>query len=82
LGDAIENTIYVALSQLIQDYSVMDRFQKDSTTGHRVLSNLRQLMELLQEKEQNDSLTPNELYVYLNKQSKSKCKRIIYNLQT
>jgi exodeoxyribonuclease V beta subunit len=64
--------IYVALSQLIQDYSVMDRFQKDSTTGHRVLSNLRQLMELLQEKEQNDSLTPNELYVYLNKQSKSK----------
>jgi exodeoxyribonuclease V beta subunit len=64
--------IYVALSQLIQDYSVMDRFQKDFTTGHRVLSNLRQLMELLQEKEQNDSLTPNELYVYLNKQSKSK----------
>lgn len=64
--------VYEALSQLIQDYGIIDRFQKDTTTGHRVLSNLRQLIELLQEKEQNDSLTPNELYVYLNKQTKSK----------
>jgi exodeoxyribonuclease V beta subunit len=64
--------VYVALSQLIQDYGIIDRFQKDTTTGHRVLSNLRQLIELLQEKEQNDSLTPNELYVYLNNQTKSK----------
>lgn len=64
--------VYVALSQLIQDYGIIDRYQKDTTSGHRVLSNLRQLIELLQEKEQNDSLTPNELYVYLNKQTKSK----------
>jgi exodeoxyribonuclease V beta subunit len=67
-----KNGLYVAISQLTQDYSIIDRFQKDTTTGHRVLSNLRQLMELLQEKEQNDSLTPNELYIYLNKQTKSK----------
>ena len=64
--------VYVALSQLIQDYGIIDRFQKDTTTGHRVLSNLRQLIELLQEKEQNDSLTPNELYIYLNRQTKLK----------
>ena len=67
-----KNGVYVAISQLTQDYNIIDRFQKDTTTGHRILSNLRQLIELLQEKEQNDSLTPNELFVYLSRQTKSK----------
>lgn len=63
--------IFVALNQLVIDFKVVEKHQSDTTKGHRVLSNLRQLLELLQEKEQNNDLTPNEVYIYLYNQTKS-----------
>ena len=63
--------IFVALNQLLNDFEIIKNFQLDRTSGHRVLSNVRQLLELLQEKEQKDSLTPNEVYSYLLNQTNS-----------
>ncbi|WP_432220911.1 3'-5' exonuclease [Flavobacterium sp. TMP13] len=63
--------VFVALNQLVVDFKVVEIHQKDTTKVHRVLSNVRQLLELLQEKELNNALTPNEVYLYLYHQTKS-----------
>ncbi|QOW09776.1 hypothetical protein Q73A0000_05035 [Kaistella flava (ex Peng et al. 2021)] len=63
--------IFVALNQVINDFNLIAKNQSDITKGHRILSNIRQLLELLQEKEQNNALTPNEVYFYLYNQTKS-----------
>lgn len=63
--------VFVALNQVINDFDLIAKYQSDTTKGHRILSNIRQLLELLQEKEQNNALTPNEVYLYLYNQTKS-----------
>jgi exodeoxyribonuclease V beta subunit len=63
--------VYVALNALLTEFDIIQKLQKKDIAGQRVISNLKQLIELLQEKELRNSFTPNETYLFLQNQIKS-----------
>jgi exodeoxyribonuclease V beta subunit len=67
----IKNGIYVAVNKFLEDFNVINKHNQIALTGQRILSNVRQLLEILQEKETHDSLTPNECYLFLKSGHKS-----------
>jgi exodeoxyribonuclease V beta subunit len=66
-----QNGIYVAVNKFLEDFNVIEKHNKKALTGQRILSNTRQLLEILQEKETHASLTPNECYLFLKNEQKS-----------
>ncbi len=66
-----QNGIYVAVNKFLEDFNVIKKHNKKALTGQRILSNTRQLLEILQEKETHASLTPNECYLFLKNEQKS-----------
>ena len=66
-----QNGIYVAVNKFLEDFNVIEKHNKNALTGQRILSNTRQLLEILQEKETHASLTPNECYLFLKNEQKS-----------
>jgi len=62
--------VYFVLKSISSDFKLEKRFANNTTSGHRVLSNVQQLSELLQEKEQQESFTPSEIYTFLSQQIK------------
>jgi exodeoxyribonuclease V beta subunit len=66
-----KNGVYVAVNKFLEDFNVIQKHNKKALTGQRILSNTRQLLEILQEKETHASLTPNECYLFLKNEQKS-----------
>jgi exodeoxyribonuclease V beta subunit len=66
-----QNGVYVAVNKFLEDFNVIQKHNKKALTGQRILSNTRQLLEILQEKETHASLTPNECYLFLKNEQKS-----------
>ena len=66
-----QNGIYVAVNKFLEDFNVIKKHNKKALTGQRILSNTRQLLEILQEQETHASLTPNECYLFLKNEQKS-----------
>ena len=63
--------VYVALNMLLTDFNIIPKLQEKQISGQRVISNLKQLIELLQEKELRNSFTPNETFLFLQNQISS-----------
>ena len=63
--------VYVALNMLLNDFNIIAKLQEKQISGQRVISNLKQLIELLQEKELRNSFTPNETFLFLQNQINS-----------
>lgn len=66
-----KNGVYVAVNKFLEDFNVIQKHNKKVLTGQRILSNTKQLLEILQEKETHASLTPNECYLFLKNEQKS-----------
>jgi exodeoxyribonuclease V beta subunit len=66
-----DSGIFVVTKKLFDLFGIEERWKSHPTTGHRVLSNLRQLIEILQTEAQNRTLTPTEQFNFLSKQLKS-----------
>jgi exodeoxyribonuclease V beta subunit len=66
-----KNGIYVAVTKFLDDFNVINKHNLKALTGQRILSNTRQLLEILQEKETHASLTPNECYSFLKSEQKT-----------
>ncbi len=60
--------VYVALNSFIADFNMIQKLQDKQIEGQRVISNLKQLIELLQEKELRNAFTPSETYTFLQNQ--------------
>ncbi len=60
--------VYVALNRFITDFNIIQKLQEKKISGQRVISNLKQLIELLQEKELRNAFTPSETYTFLQNQ--------------
>jgi exodeoxyribonuclease V beta subunit len=60
--------VYVALNRFITDFNIIQKLQEKKISGQRVISNLKQLIELLQEKELRNSFTPSVTYTFLQNQ--------------
>ena len=56
---------------LLNDFNIIAKLQEKQISGQRVISNLKQLIELLQEKELRNSFTPNETFLFLQNQINS-----------
>ena len=67
----LKDGVYVALNSLFTDFNIIQKLQKKQISGQRVISNLNQLIELLQEKELRNSFTPSETYTFLQNQINS-----------
>ena len=67
----VKDGVYVALNTLITDFSIIQKLQAKQISGQRIISNLKQLIELLQEKELRNSFTPSETYIFLQNQINS-----------
>jgi exodeoxyribonuclease V beta subunit len=61
-----KNGIYPMLRQFLIDFGVETKWTKDIEIGHRVLSNIFQLTELLQKISVSRSFTPSKLKAFLN----------------
>jgi exodeoxyribonuclease V beta subunit len=66
-----EYGIFVTAKKLFALLKIEERWKTNPTIGHRVLSNLRQLIEILQREAQNRSLTATEQFSFLVNQQKS-----------
>ena len=60
--------VYVALNRFMTDFNIIQKLQEKKISGQRVISNLKQLIELLQEKELRNAYTPSETYTFLQNQ--------------
>ncbi|HZJ35772.1 MAG TPA: UvrD-helicase domain-containing protein [Gillisia sp.] len=61
--------IYPMMKQFMSDFEVLSRLMKNENGNElRILSNLNQILELLQKAETRQDLKPTALYEYLNKQ--------------
>jgi exodeoxyribonuclease V beta subunit len=63
--------VYVALNTFFADFSMIQKMQEKQIEGQRVISNIKQLVELLQEKELRNAFTPSETYTFLQNQINS-----------
>lgn len=64
----LKDGVYVAMNSLFTDFNIIQKLQEKKISGQRVISNLKQLVELLQEKELRNSFTPSETYTFLQNQ--------------
>ncbi len=64
----LKDGVYVAMNSLFTDFNIIQKLQEKQISGQRVISNLKQLVELLQEKELRNSFTPSETYTFLQNQ--------------
>ena len=65
----VNSGVYAMFRQFLKDFNVNHHLQNpENHLGVRKLSNLHQLMEILQEKEYKQELKPNGLLAYLKKQ--------------
>lgn len=64
----LKDGVYVALNSLFTDFNIIQKLQEKQIAGQRVISNLKQMVELLQEKELRNSFTPSETHTFLQNQ--------------
>ena len=57
--------VFVMAAKFVKEFDLINQWKSDVTNGHQKLSNWQQLVDILQEKTLQESLTPLELYQFL-----------------
>ena len=57
--------VFVMTAKFVKEFDLINQWKSDVTNGHQKLSNWQQLVDILQEKTLQESLTPLELYQFL-----------------
>jgi exodeoxyribonuclease V beta subunit len=59
--------VFVMAAKFVKEFDLINQWKDDVTSGHQKLSNWQQLVDILQEKTLQESLTPLELYQFLSR---------------
>ena len=62
--------VFVMSAKFVKEFDLINQWKDDVTSGHQKLSNWQQLVDILQEKTLQESLTPLELYQFLSRKIK------------
>jgi len=68
--------VFVMVKQFMQGFDLIEKWKNNTTFGHQKLANWQQLVNVLQEKTQQDNLTPSELLRFLIYTQKENVKEV------
>lgn len=68
--------VFVMVKQFMQGFDLIEKWKNNTTFGHQKLANWQQLANVLQEKTQQDNLTPTELLRFLIYTQKEDAKEV------